>query len=225
MKKNLLKKIMTYSGTSLLYCIVISAIIYFVAAPTWRKYVPDLSLIIGNTAIQYDDTELKELDINDLSDITGGVLKSSEVHFPRYGEQLGRIVISGEGGESVNAALYFGDGDKQLAAGAGVYIGSTPPGYGSTVLVAGHNHTWFKPLKKVQIGDTVTITTYYGVYTYEIIDIQVKDATDESHYDLLADEENLLLYTCYPFGSIGMTPTRYFIYGKYISGPMVNRGL
>ena len=31
--------------------------------------------------------------------------------------------------------------------------------------------------------------------------------------------ENLILYTCYPFDALGFTPNRYFVYASYTSGP------
>ena len=221
MKRKVIRNIVAYVCTPLLYCAVCCLITAVAVYPFTKDMLSAASLIIsdGNTG---SSNGVSDDGIVSLSDITDGILNASDVHFPNYGEQLGNITVSGENGVSVNANLYFGDDSAQLKSGAGVFMGSSLPGYGSTVLIAGHNHTWFKPLKYASVGDTVTITTYYGVYVYEITDIQVKQVSDKSHYDLLADHENLVMYTCYPFGSIGMTPTRYFIYGKYVSGPMVN---
>lgn len=216
--KNKIKKTAAYFGTPLLYCAVGWAVIAAILLPQAAPLFSALSLVSDNAG-----GEVKAEDgIVSLSDVTSGIIKAADIHFPAYGEKLGNIVMNGNDGEYINASLYFGDGSEQLSGGVGVYMGSSLPGYGSTVLIAGHNHTWFKPLKKAQVGDTVTLTTYYGVYTYKITDIQIKNVSDQSHYDLLADYENLVMYTCYPFGSIGMTPTRYFIYGEYVSGPLVD---
>ena len=35
--------------------------------------------------------------------------------------------------------------------------------------------------------------------------------------------ENLILYTCYPFDALGFTPNRYFVYAKYVSGPVLDK--
>ncbi len=208
---------MAYLGTPLLYCATCYLLSALLLSSTMGGAFNAVGLIMskGNTSDKTEET------VN-LSEITGGVLKGSEVHFPSFGDKLGTLTITGESGTYVDTALYFGDDAEQLRNGVGVYLGSSLPGYGSTVLVAGHNHTWFKPTKNAAVGDTVTITTYYGVYVYKITEIAVKQSNDESHYDLLADGENLVMYTCYPFGSIGITPTRYFIYGEYVSGPMIN---
>lgn len=226
MKALTIKKIMTYLGTSLLYSMASLLVVTVVFGCMFWDYLPMVSLAIGDKKTEFGTQDVKDLDIKDLSSITGGVLEGSKVHFPVYGEQLGSIVITGKNGESVNTKLYYGDGDAQLASGVGVFMGSTPPGYGSTALVAGHNHTWFKPLREVEVGDTVSLTTYYGAYTYRVREIAIKPATSPKTHEEMnfaADYDNLILYTCYPFGSIGMTRDRYFVFCEYLSGPMVDR--
>lgn len=208
---------MAYFGTPLLYCAVCYLLCALLFTSALGGAVGAFGLLINN-----GNTDSKPEQPVNLSEITGGVLKGSEVHFPSFGDKLGRLEITGASGKYVDAELYFGDDAEQLRNGVGVYLGSSLPGYGSTVLVAGHNHTWLKPTKNAAVGDTVTITTYYGVYVYKITEIAVKQSNDNTHYDLLSDKENLVMYTCYPFGSIGITPTRYFLYGEYVSGPMIN---
>ena len=97
------------------------------------------------------------------------------------------------------------------------------PGEGKTILLAGHNNTFFNDLQHTEIGATVTITTHYGVYTYEVTDMAVKDYQDETAYDFTRTDENLILYTCYPFDALGFTPNRYFVYAKYVSGPVLDK--
>ena len=137
---------------------------------------------------------------------------------PLYGENLGTVTISGT---RVDCAIYYGDADAQLNAGAGIYMGQGGklPGEGGTVLVAGHTGTYFRDFESAEIGADITLDLSYGEYHYEIVDMQVVEATDTTTYDLNATEENLILYTCYPFGQLTPTPYRYFIYGKFVSGP------
>ena len=40
-----------------------------------------------------------------------------------------------------------------------------------------------------------------------------------SYTHLSRTDENLILYTCYPFDSLGYTPFRFFVYADYVSGP------
>ena len=93
---------------------------------------------------------------------------------------------------------------------------------GKTILLAGHNNTFFNDLQHAEAGATVTITTHYGVYTYEITGTEILDYQDETAYDFTRTDENLILYTCYPFDALGFTPNRFFVYAKYVSGPVLD---
>ena len=93
---------------------------------------------------------------------------------------------------------------------------------GKTILLAGHNNTFFNDLQHAEAGATVTITTHYGVYTYEVTGTEILDYQDETAYDFTRTDENLILYTCYPFDALGFTPNRFFVYAKYVSGPVLD---
>ena len=93
---------------------------------------------------------------------------------------------------------------------------------GKTILLAGHNNTFFNDLQHAETGATVTITTHYGVYTYEVTGTEILDYQDETAYDFTRTDENLILYTCYPFDALGLTPNRFFVYAKYVSGPVLD---
>lgn len=150
----------------------------------------------------------------------GKLVNLSEIVFPQYGMKFGKLTISSA---SIEADLYFGDDSEELKEGVGLYNGSFIPGYGGTILIAGHNHTYFHQLGQAKTGDSITIETNYGTYQYQIIKTQVKDATDKTAYDLDSEKENLVLYTCYPFDCIGLTPQRYYVYADYLSGPKIDK--
>ena len=144
----------------------------------------------------------------------------SSITYPKSGEQFGELIIEDC---QIDDKLFFGDSNVELNNGVGLYTGSFIPGYGKTILIAGHNNTYFNGLKYAEIGQKVKIRTSYGNYTYEITDIQVKYYNDESAYDLTAETENLIMYTCYPFDELGLTPKRCFVYGKLVSGPQIDK--
>ncbi len=144
----------------------------------------------------------------------------SEIQYPKTGELFGELIIEDC---SIENKLFFGDSKVALRNGVGVYNGSFIPGYGRTILVAGHNNTYFNGLKNAKKGQIVNIRTSYGNYTYEITGTAVKTATDNSAYDLSATEENLIMYTCYPFDELGLTNKRFFVYAKYVSGPQIDK--
>ncbi len=166
---------------------------------------PTFSLEVKNSYVTNEFKNEFSVDINDVT-------------IPNYEEIFAKIIIENA---DINCDLFYGDSKLALNNGVGLYIGSKLPGFSSTILIAGHNHTYFKNLKNVELGDIVEIKTNYGDYKYKVFDISVKKANDKTAFDLSSDEENLVLYTCYPFGSIGLTPERYFIYGEKISGPAV----
>lgn len=157
------------------------------------------------------------LDLNTLPQYSGEI-KASTITFPGTGDKYGVLTIEGT---EVEADLYFGDGKRELKLGLGQYNGSCFPGTGGTILISGHNNSAFKDLKSAKVGSKVNIRTNYGMYVYEITKTQVTVASDSKAFDLFKNEENLVLYTCYPFDMLGITPNRYFVYGKIISGPKV----
>ena len=147
-------------------------------------------------------------------------VKNDAVEYPNYGNQFGELIIEECG---IDNKLFFGDGEVALRNGVGIYNGSFIPGYGGTILVAGHNNTYFNGLKYAIKGQEILIRTSYGNFTYEITDIQIKDYKDKSAYDLASNSETLVLYTCYPFDELGLTPQRYFVYAKLTSNIEIDK--
>lgn len=147
-------------------------------------------------------------------------LAIKDIEFPKYGNLFGKIIIEDCGIES---DLFYGDSEVSLRNGIGTYNGSFIPGYGRTILLAGHNNTYFNGLKNVKKGQEVIIKTSYGNYKYKITGTAVKKAKDRKAFDLSAEYENLVMYTCYPFDEIGLTEYRFFVYGDYVSGPIINK--
>ena len=180
-------------------------------------------------AIDASKSLIKESDFDDFPQVNVIQLiklikevSAKEVEYPRYGEMFGELIIDDCG---IDASLFMGDGDIALRNGVGIYYGSLVPGYGGTIMVAGHNNTYFNGLRNAKKGQIVKIKTSYGNYTYKIIDIAVKNATDHTAYDLTSKTENLVMYTCYPFDELGLTPKRCFVYAKFVSGPVIiNKG-
>ena len=74
-------------------------------------------------------------------------VKNDSVQYPNYGNLFGELIINDC---NVDANLFFGDNDVALRNGVGIYAGSFVPGYGGTILVAGHNNTYFNGLKNAK---------------------------------------------------------------------------
>ena len=166
-------------------------------------------------------------DVNETTDINMEsyleyvmLIPRSAVVTPEFGDLYGRITISGT---NVDAPVFWDDTEPILNMGVGTYTGGWLPGFGRTVLLAGHRNTDFYDLFSAQIGALITVETHYETYIYEITNIAVKHMQDSSAYDLDKEYENIIVYTCYPRDLIGRATERLFVYGVLISGIQVDR--
>ena len=137
---------------------------------------------------------------------------------PQNDDYVGRLTIEGT---AVDCEVYYGDSETQFSKGAGVSMGSCIPGAGGTVMIGAHTGTYFRDLESVAEGADITITTDYGEYHYTVARCAVVEETDTTAYDLDAEEENIILFTCYPFGILTRTTQRYLVYGDFVSGPSI----
>lgn len=216
----------------IIFCVIIYLLCFAVFAPTTSTWFSMANLLFSDNKKDFSEdynnifvpieesSESPSPEKPENKPTTNNTVKASEIIFPRYGEQFGELIIEEC---QINNKLFFGDNDIALNNGVGIYNGSSIPGYGKTILVAGHNNTYFNGLKYAKKGQKVKIRTSYGNYIYEITDTQVKKATDKTAYDLSADYENLIMYTCYPFDELGLTSDRFFVYAKLISGPTIDK--
>lgn len=150
----------------------------------------------------------------------GEILKSSQVSYPKVGEAYALIHNDDR---NFSKDLYFGDSDDILNIAIGQFSQSGIPGEGRPILLAGHNGTHFKELRNFEEGDFVQIDTSYGTYIYQVNRMEIQAAAEFEHqaWDILGqDEEILILYTCYPFNTID-TPDRYFVYAHKVQGPVI----
>ena len=219
---------LAYLAAPLIF-IVISVALFFIVGKTVLGPYRSLVSWFFTTS---EASQPQDLLANAATVINGGTAASSDsqpetipfssVTYPVKGDRYATITVSGT---NVDAPVYYGDSNKILNAGVGTYAddgGAGIPGQGKTILLAGHNNTFFNDLQHAEIGATVTITTHYGIYTYEITDMEVRDYQDATAYDFTRTDENLIMYTCYPFDALGFTPNRYFVYAKYVSGPALD---
>ena len=211
---------MAYVYMPLIFTIIGYGIIYLAISP----YMDSL-LNIGSVVMVQEmptfHTQLDSIYKKPAIDANAQPDKISQevVEWPKFGEQYGEITCNRI---QLEAPVYFGDNNDILREGVGQYIGTFLPGYNRLILLAGHNTTYFKPLQHVQKGDVFEFTTSYGVYQYEVTDTKVLNHKDTSAYDLLAEEEMLVMYTCHPFETLVGTKTdSFFVYAKKITGPEV----
>lgn len=117
---------------------------------------------------------------------------------------------------NIECDIIFGDNSRDLNRGACFYADKKDriPGGGTQMLMASHNNSFFHTLGEVKEGSRVYMDLYYGEYEYEVVRTEVVKATDTTTYDLDKTEEEVILYTCYPFDMLSATPYRFFVYCK-----------
>ncbi|GHU61349.1 hypothetical protein FACS189418_0860 [Clostridia bacterium] len=210
-----------------IYLFMYSGAIFFLDHTTYGRVISLMISSNENTAKSGDNLEeLPNITLNETEEEDGQIQETSEEFFntsvtiPKYGEEYGMLI-----GQSIGMKipLMMGDSEAQLKRGAGQYLGSFLPGYGGTILAAGHNITHFFSLSKIREKDILEIDTSYGQFQYEVRKIQVHAYNDPKAYDLSQqDEEILVLYTCYPFEVMSSLKTdRLFVYAQKIKGPKV----
>ena len=144
-----------------IFFVVIYLLGYLVLMPS-SSLISAAGLMFSDSARDYS-TEYNNIFVpvseNENETDSNKKLPISEIQYPKTGEQFGELIIEDC---SIDNNLFFGDGNVALRNGVGIYNGSFIPGYGKTILVAGHNNTYFNGLKNAEAGQKVTIKTSYG---------------------------------------------------------------
>jgi sortase A len=91
---------------------------------------------------------------------------------------------------------------QALAFGPGHMRESVKPGQVGQVMIAGHKDSHFSFLESVQVGDSLQLEGTSGSITYEVAAMDILDSSINQFP--LADNDELLLITCYPFNSLQM---------------------
>ena len=210
------KKIMALIIAPLSFLVIGYGLIYVLAEPMIRPLYSIYSLITSEYGPGFDN-QSKTLYTGIIEN--KDILTIHDVTTPNVGDQYGEIKITRVG---LKTNLYYGDSEEILYNGAGQYQGSFLPGFGKTILIAGHTIPYFQKLGDVEIGDVVYISTHYGSYEYKVTATTIGNYNDSSLYDLSQTaKEQLILYTCYPLDGIGFKQERLFVYADKISGPDV----
>lgn len=197
----------------LIFTVLGAAVLFAAGAP-----VADYVLAKGRMVITQgapvdpgrDNADLQSMVMN-IKDTEG----QSEIPVPEPDEQYGTMNCDRI---SLSAPVYYGDNETVLANGVGQYTLGGLPGEGRPILMSAHDSTYFAPLEQIEAGDIVTIKTNYGEYNYLVNSTLIADEADTSAYDLTQDKEQLILYTCYPFGQlVGKRNERFFVYCDLIT--------
>ena len=129
-------------------------------------------------------------------------IRVADVEFPVTGTQYAHIDCERIG---LDAPVYWYDTNDILANGVGQSIASFLPGFGRVITLSGHNTTYFRCLENIEEGDVIHFDTNYYPYEYTVTKVEVLDETqfrDTLIEKINAENEELVMYTCYPFYAI-----------------------
>jgi sortase A len=123
------------------------------------------------------------------------------------GEQVGVLRIART---HLEVPVLEGTSALTLNRGAGRIEGTSQPGEGGNIGIAGHRDSFFRGLKDVHVGDTIELGTPAEASTYVVDQIQI---VNPDRVDVLRPtaQPSLTLVTCYPFHYFGRAPQRYVV--------------
>lgn len=118
--------------------------------------------------------------------------QTGEIIVPSFGEQYAVLECKDV---EMKVGVYFGSNAELLALGACQASNSAILGMTGNVVIDAHVNTYFSDLPRMEIGNTVTLYTEYGRFTYRVIE-QLRFHKSNSQYVRATEEDCLTLYTC-----------------------------
>ena len=110
-----------------------------------------------------DGLEIVQNDIT--TNYSGKIANTGEPVYPAFGEQYG--VLSCEAID-LYVPVYWGATSELLELGACQTTASAIAGAGGNAVISAHVNTFFNRLDELQTGDTLTLYTNYGRFTYAV---------------------------------------------------------
>jgi sortase A len=120
---------------------------------------------------------------------------------------IGRMEIPRLG---LSVMVMEGTTTTTLRRAAGHIEGTAEPGQPGNIGISGHRDTFFRPLRKIEPNDLITLTTLAGEFRYRVVSSKVVSPDDVSVLDP-GQSEVLTLVTCYPFYFVGPAPSRFIV--------------
>lgn len=110
----------------------------------------------------------------------------------------------------LNAIVRRGIDEMTLRRAVGHMPGTALPGAAGNAILVGHRDGLFRPLRGIERGDAVVITTPARRFTYRVEGLSIvgPDAMEVTGQD---GDERVTLITCYPFDYVGAAPRRLIV--------------
>ena len=123
-----------------------------------------------------DGLQIKETEID--TNYSGSTSGEGSVVIPSFGEQY--AILSCEAID-LYVPVYWGGGSELLELGACQSSGSAAIGSKGNSVISAHVNTFFQNLNQLQKGDTLTLYTSYGRFTYTVSELISFADTDEQY--------------------------------------------
>jgi sortase A len=126
---------------------------------------------------------------------------------PAPGSVIGRVEIPRLG---VSTVIRAGSDARTLRLAVGHIPGTSMPGDGGNIGLAGHRDTFFRRLRDIKPDDEIRVVTPDGTFSFRV---QRTDIVWPKDTWVLDDtgQPALTLVTCYPFTYIGSAPQRFIV--------------
>jgi len=132
---------------------------------------------------------------------------------PSAGSAVAMLAIPRLG---MSTVVVEGAGEHELKLGPGHVRGTSLPGDGGNVGVAGHRDTFFRPLRLIGKNDTIQMTTHDREYLYKVVSTEIVRPEDVRVL-YPTGREVLTLITCYPFDFVGAAPKRFIVRAECVN--------
>lgn len=144
---------------------------------------------------------------------SGRKLPPAVLSSAREGGVLGQLSIPRL---ELNVMVVEGVEQADLRYAVGHIPGTALPWERGNVGIAGHRDRFFRRLRLIHVGDTITLNTLAGFYEYRVIAMELVKPED---VQVLAPDRNdsMTLVTCFPFYYVGPAPKRFIIKAERLS--------
>lgn len=134
-------------------------------------------------------------------------MKAYEATLGRRAEPLALLRIP-----ALNLEVPVSQGTDELTlnSGVGIIKNTSLPGQGGNIGIAGHRDGFFRGLKDIKTGDTISLVTLTDTSVYVVDRILITGPADVSVL-WPRGKPSLTLVTCYPFYFVGPAPNRYVV--------------
>ncbi len=214
-KKIVNRKLFLVVGGVLLQSLILVLLIILAAMPFDNSFYHILKDYFGSEKPVFSVVELND-------NYIGSDNENVNVYYTEIDEPDANSCYAFIEGENISSKIFFGMSDHALLSGAAQLSTTSLPGFGEPILLYGYSWTHFSGLEKAELGDKITITTNYGIYSYEVSEISTFRSSEKAPYDLDEENEKLILCTDSPFGAYKIAKGETFcVIAEKVSGPEI----